>query len=151
MIRRRTIALLLAIALPATLTVTAFAVSLPGASAPSARDLPRIVSERPTDAATAGGAATGSAAVTPTPSASSGAPSTVATSSAGTTGAHTSSGNGSSPGSGVTGQGSHGGSGTGTSDASDSSDADDNDEREVVVPPLHEADEEQHAPDDRDD
>ena len=138
MIGRPTVATFVVATALATLTVTALALAMPGAPAPQAHDLPRIVSEQPL-APNAGGVtatpADASSAVTktvPVAPAKAGAPAGAGKP------AHGASGSGSKKGTGSSGT-------SGDSHASDGHDSSSGGhsggEHEVVAPHLHESDE----------
>ncbi|HEY5506478.1 MAG TPA: hypothetical protein VIK83_03210 [Coriobacteriia bacterium] len=117
---RPTVTLALAFVLLGALTVTAFAVSLPGVTAPQAHDLPRIVSEMATGAPSAGAAATATVSGTVRPIGPNPAPS-------------------SPSGPGASSPSTHPRTGTGSGATSPRESAD----HEVVTPHLHESDDDE--------
>jgi hypothetical protein len=116
---RPTVTLALAFVLLGALTVTAFAVSLPGVTAPQAHDLPRIVSETATTAPSAGVAATATVSGTAKPAAPSHAPASPSRPGAPSSPTHPQTGTG---------------TGSGATSPGESAD------HEVVTPHLHESD-----------
>jgi hypothetical protein len=167
--RRPTIAIFVSIAVLATVTVTAFAVASPDVSAPSARDLPSIVSQHPVAfGTTTWDAASDSVASTATPFAgAAGTPSTDAARVSAPPGGDAQPAGGSSPGQrpaapGAAEPGSPAGSGTaggsGGSDGSSPPDASHTSDghgsgdgghspggHEVVRPHLHESNGNEHG------
>jgi hypothetical protein len=124
MIGRPAVVLALAIALLGSLSITAFAISLPGVSAPQAHDLPRIVSALPTGSSASTATSTTGSSATPTASTGSSSGST----------SHTS---------GTAGQGSSTSGPKSTPSDGDGDEATSNggsSDHEVVSPHLHESD-----------
>jgi hypothetical protein len=157
---RSTIVIVAALMLTATLSATAFALSLPAVSAPQAHDLPVIVSAhpvtagfavaatRPLDAVPASpatqGTSSGPDAVRVTTPADAGSPSGAASSSGHGDPRDTTSGSSSDSADSPSGSG-----GSHASDGHDQAgDQHSGDEHEVVSPHLHEADESEHQRDD---
>lgn len=155
-IRRPMVTVLLAVALLATLTVTAFAVSLPDVSAPTARDLPKIVTDEvlatPSSGVSTVPAHAGPTASTSADSTSTAGPVSTATGSSGhkksggtSSASHPASNHGSAGSSGQgSGNNSGSGSGNGGSNNGSGNGGHDSHDREVVHPHLHESDGNEH-------
>lgn len=137
MIRRPTVALFLAVLIFGALTITAFAVSMPSASAPKAADLPRIVTDKPVGADTSASViTTGVLNATATPKPAKPAATATNTSGANRPGPKASASNSNDP------------DDDDDDDTSEDGDTDhDRGNHEVVKPRLHESDEDGHKKD----
>lgn len=150
---RPSVVTFLAVTVAASLTVTALALAMPGASAPRARDLPRIVSEQSHESAAAtapvrpASSAASKVSASATPPARSVAPSHGGSPSAGTSSGSGKPHHASTAPDPSNASGSSGGSGDshGSDGHSSSSGGHDSSDHEVVAPRLHESSDSGHS------